>query len=290
MGRISLKKYLTYIITFLIVVGIVTGLCFTLREYRNNQQLAVHSPTSLDSVPSAPSTDPTQPGQENQPGPDNNNASADAISILMYHVIATGPNNLFVPADAFDAQMDYLHQKGYHTVTMAAAAEMLTSRHILAKTMVLTFDDGYESVYTAAWPIMRKYGFTGTIYVCSSFPGRPNYLSWDEIRALHANGMEIGSHTRNHIDLKKAAPDVQREEIMGSKKILEEQLGIPVVSFCYPSGAYNDQTPAIVKEAGYTSAVTVAYGHASSQDNIYLLSRVRVSGGLPLSKFTQMIP
>lgn len=284
-----MKRYISYIIPVLITIGIVTGLCYGLREYRNNQQLAIHPQTDLGSTEAVTSSEQPQPGQVNQAVPDNN-SSADAISILMYHVIATGPNNLFVPADDFDAQMGYLHQKGYHTVTMAAAGEMLASGHIPAKTVVLTFDDGYESVYTAAWPIMKKYGFTGTIFVCSSFPGRPNYLSWDEIKALHADGMEIGSHTRNHIDLKKAAPDVQREEIMGSKKILEEQLGIPVVSFCYPSGAYNDQTPAIVKDSGYTSAVTVAYGHALPKDNIYLLPRVRVPGGLPLNKFAQMIP
>ncbi|MEA4925282.1 MAG: polysaccharide deacetylase family protein [Syntrophomonadaceae bacterium] len=287
-----MKKYFTYIIPILIIFGMAAGLYFTMAEYRGSRLPAA----SIGNPPSSPAS--PSPGQQPQPqakpvnqlGPVDNNSGATAIAILMYHVIGNGPNSLFVPADSFEAQMNYLFQKGYHTVTMAEVEKMLVSGCIPAKTVALTFDDGYSSVYTTAWPILQKYGFTGTIYVCSSFPGRPNYLSWEEIKSLQAGGMEIGSHTRNHPDLKTASIAMQREEVIGAKKILEEQLGITVNSFCYPSGAYNEDTLAIVKEAGYTSAVTVAYGCASPQNNIYLLPRIRVPGWITLDKFAKSLP
>jgi len=207
----------------------------------------------------------------------------------MYHEIGNGRNGLYVTVDDFRAQMDYLFTNGYRTITMAKAQELLASGQIPSKTVVLTFDDGYASSYTKAWPIMKEHGFTGTIFVCSSFPGRPDSLTWEEIKSLQAEGVEIGSHSQNHADLKQAGSSVLYAEIVSSKKILEEKLGVPIKSFCYPSGAYNENTPDVVKEAGYTSAVTVVFGQASPQNNIYLLPRVRVPGGITLDKFARNI-
>jgi peptidoglycan/xylan/chitin deacetylase (PgdA/CDA1 family) len=208
-----------------------------------------------------------------------------SIPILMYHEIGTGPNSLYVPTDNFRAQMNYLHKSGYHTVTMADAQEMLKNEKIPAKTVVLTFDDGYTSFYTRAWPIMQEFGFTGTVFVITDFTGRANYLTWEEIKNLQKAGIEIGSHTKNHIDLKTASTDRQTQEIMGSKKVLDDKLGISVKSFCYPTGTYNETTPQLVKVAGYTSAVTVAYGQATSKNNFFLVPRVRVPGWATLEQF-----
>ena len=212
------------------------------------------------------------------------------IPILMYHEVTSGPNNLFVPVERFREQMRYLAESGYRTVTMAQAEEMLKEKKIPAKTIVLTFDDGYTSVFNQAWPIMQEYGFTGTVYVCTSFIGRSNYLNLDQIKQLQAAGIEIGSHTKNHISLKEASYEQQVQEIMVSKQVLEENLGIPCRSFCYPTGTYSDITPTIVKDAGYTSAVTVAYGHAAPASNPFLTPRVRVPGWITLDKFAQNIP
>jgi len=212
------------------------------------------------------------------------------IPILMYHEVTSGPNNLYVPVERFREQMRYLAESGYRTVTMAQAEEMLRDKKMPAKTIVLTFDDGYTSVFNQAWPIMQEYGFTGTVYVCTSFIGRSNYISLDQIKQLQSAGIEIGSHTKNHISLKEASYEQQVREIMGSKQMLEENLGVPCRSFCYPTGTYSDITPTIVKEAGYTSAVTVAYGHAAPASNPFLTPRVRVPGWITLDKFAQNIP
>ena len=223
------------------------------------------------------------------PVPDTQKYSGTVIPFLMYHEIASGPNNLYVPVERFREQIRYLAESGYHTVTMAQAEEMLRNEKIPAKTIVLTFDDGYTSFYTQAWPIMQEYGFTGTVYVCTSFIGRTNYLSLDQIKELQSAGIEIGSHTRNHISLKEVGYEQQVQEILQSKQMLEGNLHVPCLSFCYPTGTYSDVTPTIVKDAGYTSAVTVAFGYAVPTGNPFLTPRVRVPGGITLDKFAQNI-
>lgn len=208
-----------------------------------------------------------------------------SIPILMYHEIGTGSNSLYVSVERFRNQMQYLSDNGYHTATMSEAQEMLANKKIPAKTVVLTFDDGYASFYQQAWPIMKEFAFTGTVYVVTELLDRSNYLTWEEIKTLTKAGIEIGSHTKQHLDLKVSSNEDQKLEIGNSKKLLEEKLKISVKSFCYPSGAYGENTPQLVKEAGYTSAVTVAHGIATPEDNPFLIPRVRVPGWATLDQF-----
>jgi peptidoglycan/xylan/chitin deacetylase (PgdA/CDA1 family) len=212
-----------------------------------------------------------------------------SIPILMYHEIGDGPNALYVSEKNFRAQMHYLRSNGYKIVTMAEAHQMLVSKQIPAKVVVITFDDGYVSVYNRAWPVLQEYGFSATVYVCSSFPGLYNYLTWDHIKVLHSGGVEIGSHSHTHPSLTTVSQTALAQEIAGSKQILEEKLGAKIDSFCYPCGAYNEQTPVVIKNAGYTSAVTVNFRKATSQDNSYLLPRIRVFKADSLGTFSKNI-
>jgi peptidoglycan/xylan/chitin deacetylase (PgdA/CDA1 family) len=183
--------------------------------------------------------------------------------------------------------MGYLHDNGYHIVTMAQAQEMLAKNQIPAKTAVITFDDGYVSFYNRAWPILKEYGFPATVYVITNFVVIPNYMSWDQITSVQKAGIEIGSHTLSHPSLITLDPNQMAKEIRGSKEILESTLGVPIQSFCYPGGDYNQQVVQIVKEAGYTSAVTIIPRLAAASDNQYLLPRIRVPGWASLSVFAK---
>lgn len=281
-----MKKFFPYIISIVIVIGVVLGFNFAMDKYQESKFVPEVPISNIDTQNPTTPPDPTKPAPPQDQGPKSTGA---AIPILMYHEIGSGPNSLYVPVDKFRDQMNYLYKSDYHPVTMAAAQEMLVSGQIPPKTIVITFDDGYESCYTKALPIMQEFGFTGTFYVISSFSGRANYLTWDELKTLQAAGMEIGSHTQNHLDLKTASVSIQTEEILGSKKILEEKLGVPVKSFCYPIGAYNDDAVRIVKESGYTSAVTVAFGHSTCKNNYFLTPRVRVPGWITLNNFAKNI-
>lgn len=289
-----MKKYLPRLVSLVIIISVILSFNFALGKYRASKSGADVQGSNASTYNQTTPPQHPKPGSQIDGGLNSSGASTNtkgvAIPILMYHEICAGPNSLYVPVDKFRAQMNYLLNSGYHTVTMAQAQEMLVNGQIPAKTIVLTFDDGYTSFYTQAWPIMQECGFTGTVYVCSSFSGRDNYLTWEEIQTLQAGGIEIGSHTQNHIDLKTANSTKQIEEIQGSKRVLEEQIGVPIKSFCYPTGTYSETTPTIVKEAGYTSAVTVTYGHATSQNNLYLIPRMRVPGWITLDNFAKSIP
>lgn len=295
--RIRMRKYSPYIIAVMIIIGLGFFCKNPLLAYLSTHSAAYNAVpygNSYNSGLSSNIQNPTSARYEDNALPaaplNTQQYAGTSISILMYHQIGDGPNDLYVTADNFRAQMNYLHKSGYHTVTMAEANVMLTNNKIPAKTIVLTFDDGYKSFITQAWPVMRDLGFTGTVFVCTSLVGQYNYLTWEEIKELHGEGIEIGSHTRNHIDLKKASYQQQMQEIQGSKKVLDETLGVPCLSFCYPSGAYGDVTPTIVQDSGYTSAVTVAFGYATPNKNAYQLPRVRVRGRFCLDEFVQNIP
>jgi len=203
--------------------------------------------------------------------------NSSSIPILMYHEIGEGPNSLFVSVDGFRAHMRYLRANNYHIVTMAQAREMLVKKQIPPKTAVITFDDGYVSFYTKAWPILQECGFPATVYVIAGYPGvYSNYLTWDQIKIIQSGGIEIGSHSVTHPALTTLNADGLTREILGSKEILEARLGVKVNSFCYPTGAYNQQTIDCVKKAGYTSAVTVVYRKAAPSDDLFLIPRIRV--------------
>jgi len=297
-----LKKYWRFLIPILILAGVLSYK-FALAKY----QFDPAPPANSAAVMNVTGDKPTEPAQPS-PNAGNNNTTVKSnsagtgtggsstakptasITILMYHEIGTGGNSLFVPTEKFRAQMKYLHNSGYNPVTMAEAYKMVSSGNVPAKTVVLTFDDGYTSFYTQAWPIMKEYGFTGTVYVVSSYTGKYNYLTWEQMQTLNQAGIEIGSHTKNHIDLKAAGDAALVEEIAGSKKAIEENLGTPVYSFCYPIGAYDNRTPAAVKQAGYTTATTVNFGYFSTKTDHYLVPRVRVPGWISLEGFAKNIP
>lgn len=292
-----MKKIVSYLCALIITIGLAFFFQDSIIAYTSSPSVTLGDPTPQLVVTSQSQYEPVNPSpvRHNDASPAAaaplaQNYTGTVIPILMYHEVTSGPNSLYVPVGKFREQMQYLAKSGYHTVTMAQAREMLRDKKIPAKTIVLTFDDGYTSFFTQAWPIMQEYGFTGTVYVCTSFFDRSNYLTIDQIKQLAAAGIEIGSHTRNHISLKEAGYDQQVKEIMVSKQVLEENLGIPCLSFCYPTGTYSDITPTIIKDAGYTSAVTVAYGHASPASNPFLTPRVRVPGWITLDKFAQNIP
>jgi peptidoglycan/xylan/chitin deacetylase (PgdA/CDA1 family) len=102
---------------------------------------------------------------------------------------------------------------------------------------------------------------------------------------MHSGGIEVGSHTQSHPALTTLTPARITQEIAGSKQVLEEKTGDTVKSFCYPTGAYNQYTPLAVKEAGYTSAVTVVYRKATPQDDPYILPRIRVFKAASIAAF-----
>jgi len=168
--------------------------------------------------------------------------------------------------------------------------------------LLITFDDHHLSHYEVAAPLLEKYGFRGWFFVVSEqiepMPARVRYgpgehnLSWKELDELQKRGHIVGSHSSNHIRLSKdLAADVLRTEIAGSKKHLEDKLGVEIDSFCYPyTEVYAHSTAAarLIRESGYRYAFSTNSApihkhtnplmiHRTGVDISYSLSRIRLA-------------
>ena len=228
------------------------------------------------------------------------------LPILMYHHVSSVPPldqlgfNLTVTTGDFTRQLDYLKCAGYSTVTLAQLFDYLRGGAPLPpKPIILTFDDGYADGFTDAFPLLSDGGFKGSFAIVTGFVGGGDlYMSWDQIEAMAAAGMEIVSHTVSHIDLNTSDDATDRQQIADSKRALEEHLRPPVDFFVYPSGepfrsgtAERQQSVvAMLREAGYEGAL-LAGPSSTTQDpgRPYELNRVRVSGGNDLYTFAGSI-
>ena len=204
------------------------------------------------------------------------------IPILMYHYIRIAPadntlgQNLSVNPTNFDDQMKTIVNDGYITIKMSDIAdpEKKAISKIYAqkkKPIALTFDDGYEDAYSNALPILQKYQMTATFYIIRDYTNRPEYMNQDQINNLTQAGFEIGSHSLSHPNLATASETTQHSQIFDSKA--------EATSFCYPSGKFNDTTVNLVKNAGYTTAVTTKIGIAKETSDLLKLPRVRAEDG-----------
>jgi len=216
------------------------------------------------------------------------------LPILMYHYIRTPPSrlrdllgyNLSVDPSVFTAQMDWLSDNGYHTVTFNDVR--LYWQHVQplpSKPVIITIDDGYKDLYTTAFPILVQHNFTAVAYIVSGFVGQRGYVTKDQVKQLDQYGFEIAAHTVNHANLARASLGWLIYQVVQSKRWLEQLLGHPVLDMAYPSGKYDFQVIIAVQQAGYYSATTEQYGILHTQADRYVWTRVRVGGGEPMNMF-----
>ena len=214
------------------------------------------------------------------------------VPILIYHK---------TPSD-FEQQLEVLKNRNYTTITLAQLVAAWNGASLPAKPVIITFDDGFAD-QMQAFALLEKYQMKATFYIIDggagsnwciganrryNDPSQPTtgcgdaYLTWDQIRQLDDSGLiTIGSHTINHPDLANETPDQQQAEIVGGKTELESEIGHKVSDFAYPYGDYNQATIAIVKAAGFATAVTTAPGTLQSGDDRYTLERIRSTYNLP---------
>lgn len=205
------------------------------------------------------------------------------IPVLNYHQINDRDENaLTVSSEQFAAQMDYLKQEGYHTITAEALSNALDNGEKLPeKPVLITFDDGYVDNYTVAYPILKERDMHGLIFLISDYVSLyPNYLTWPQVLEMQENNIEFGSHTLNHAVLTELKTNEEIEnQLKNSKLALEWKLGRPVNHLAYPCGYITEPIEAATKAAGYRGAFTVDLGLIQPGDNPYELHRVPIFGG-----------
>lgn len=223
------------------------------------------------------------------------------IPILVYHQISAAPpkgspfRSLYVAPEAFARQMAWLKLLGYTGLSMGALQPYLLGEKV-GKVVGITFDDGYQNNLTHALPALAKHGFSSTCYAVSGLMGKTN--AWDEslgiaqallmneaeIRQWVAAGQEVGSHTRQHIDLTANDDEVCQLEMALGKSELEAIIGQSVDHFCYPYGHYRSNHMAMAGQLGFVTATTTQRSRCHAQTDLLQLPRVPVlrSTSLPV--------
>jgi len=190
----------------------------------------------------------------------------ESIPILSYHKIEPKGDIGITTRhpEQFSRDMELLKSLGFHTITFK---DLQNPEKIPINPVIITFDDGYQSVYNYAMPVMKSFGFRGVIFIPVKFIGRTNdwdvqlkgkkysHLNYDQLTELHHNHFEIGSHTISHCDLTSQGGERLHAEIIGSKEKLQNLLRSEVISLCYPFGLFNRQVMDSVREAGYQFGV-----------------------------------
>jgi peptidoglycan/xylan/chitin deacetylase (PgdA/CDA1 family) len=179
------------------------------------------------------------------------NKAGPRLTVLTYHHVGSRTEHsaypfLTVSAEQFARQMAWLHRRGYHTITPRQWLACRTrSEQLPDKPVMITFDDAYADLETAALPVMQSFGFTAVIFSITERMGLPTpwdgflTMSCEQLQRCAARGMEIGAHTRTHPDLSTLPLGDLEFEIAGSRLDLE-RAGLPPVSFSYPFGRYNE--------------------------------------------------
>ncbi|GAP10186.1 predicted xylanase/chitin deacetylase [Bellilinea caldifistulae] len=213
------------------------------------------------------------------------------VPILLYHRIVDGEavNRYEVSLENFHLQMDFLRRNGYETITPVQLAKViLKGGELPAKPVILTFDDGYRSIYDLAFPVLNHYGFEGVVYVITGCVGAPTYMNSEQITELFANGWEIGSHTVSHEDLVKNPSHVY-DQIVVSKLYLEKLLGTKELTLAYPYGKADENITRKAARYGYYAGMGLGVSNIHSVETLYFLSRQEIKSDCDLGCFEEIV-
>lgn len=229
----------------------------------------------------------------------------DKVPILMYHKISPysfhGGLGLRVPPELFELQMNYLKKHGYHTVSLDQVTDHWDKgKPLPSHPIVISMDDGYEDNYTFAFPILKKMGFSATIFLVNNDIGGYNewdagrmphlkLLSWPQIRAMKQYGISFQSHTLTHPHLTKIKPVAAQREIYESKTQLEKALGVPVNFIAYPYGGRDVKIDKIIRQAGYKAGISTDQGQNNAGTDRCRLKRIRITGHVSMSYFKKLL-
>jgi peptidoglycan/xylan/chitin deacetylase (PgdA/CDA1 family) len=221
-------------------------------------------------------------------------------AILMYHSVDTNDDFFTVTPQEFERQIEYL-KEGYSVVSLDEIAGYIrNSTKLPRKSVAITFDDGYQDCYLHAYPYLRKSNLPATVFVSTAYVGkewpfepyrstnrfRLMMLTWDEIREMSKNNIDIGAHTATHLDLQEADLRTARKEILESKQQIERHIQKTVRHFSFPKGRCSPKTASLVKSLGFETAVgSPSLKEGQETPNGFVLHRVQVDSSVSLILF-----
>jgi peptidoglycan/xylan/chitin deacetylase (PgdA/CDA1 family) len=213
------------------------------------------------------------------------------IPILLYHSISNDKSNISLNISEFEKQIIFLKKRNYKSINFDEINNNEKNQ------IIITFDDGYKDLYTSVLPILKRYNFKATCFVVSGLLGKKNkwdqykknfnsknLMNMNDIKEWIKNGMSIGSHSHNHFDLTSLNDDQIYNELIYSKKFLEDEIGINIDNFSYPFGKVNNSVYKITKEI-FLKATTTNRGRFNTiNHDFHLIPRIDMGKNLSLLK------
>lgn len=211
----------------------------------------------------------------------------DGPIILTYHSISAGSSPLCTPPALFSEQMEWLARHADRVLPLSELIQLLEQKQALpVRSVVLTFDDAFRDFYQEAVPVLRRWHLPATVFVVSGYCGRTNrwpgqpawceerpLMSWQEIREVAGEEIEVGCHSRTHPTLTELEGEALREEIVTAKAELEDRVGRPVASFCYPYGRWNPPVRTLVRDH-FRAACGTTMARINVRAGLYSLPRI----------------
>lgn len=207
------------------------------------------------------------------------------VPILVYHGVrdaVTGEpfevRRFNVAPAMLEKQLQYILDEGFTPISFADLALYFdTGTALPSRPIIISFDDGTESQYAHALPLLQQYAIHATFFLYPNVIEHEGYMTWQEAKYLVTAGMEIGSHSKSHMYMTKQTDDEVRTEVYTSKEILERELGTTITAFAFPFGLYDDRIVANLEEAGYLTARGLEKSVQQHIDSRYTLRSYLIS-------------
>ncbi|MGY4828961.1 polysaccharide deacetylase family protein [Sphaerotilaceae bacterium SBD11-9] len=217
------------------------------------------------------------------------------IPILCYHRVGNSTSKMTVSSAAFAEQLEWLVKNDYRVLRLQDVAAFIDGKQAVpARSVVLTFDDGYESYYRYAYPLLKKHGMPATVFLYSDFVGAADALTWAQMQEMTASGLiDIQAHSKTHANLinrlRDEADAAYRQridlEVRAPRELIERRLKQPVKDFAYPYGDANEIVLDALSRSGYRLGVTVNPGGTPFFGQPFMLRRTMIYGNHDLDAF-----
>lgn len=242
------------------------------------------------------------------------------VPVLAYHHVNKHKGDMVtVVPEVFEKQMQYFNSAGYRTLRAGELLSFINGEISLdEKAVMITFDDGWLDNYVYAFPVLRKYNINATVFITTDWiSGGPDNISdvplhipkhreakrlieqgeghnvvlnWELIREMSESGLvEFCSHTKSHRKCHNLSEDELKEELVGSKEILEEKLGRPCIALCWPFGRNNDLSVKVARENGYSLLFTTRHGVVKEGSDPFSINRIAVKDSIAWFRKTMTI-
>ncbi len=307
-----MRKCFSWMVTNILFIGMltITGCHFpqtvieptptavsqTITPWQPTHSKVTMTPTSTATLTYTPSTTPNPPNPTSSQTPTptwvyNEPGQVIAPILLYHHVNGENTDSRYrVSIPDFRAQMQTLYEEGYTTITISMLVEALTKgRDLPPKPVVITFDDGHQSVYENAFPVMSEFGFVGVFYIVANrIYDIDDFVNITDLKTMIAAGWEIGSHGYTHSDITQNHGSAAYE-IAQSKHDLERAIGSDVNTFAYPFGTFDTFVGQKVSNYGYLAGMGLGKSTTHTLGNLFYLNRIEIHGDTSLDEFYNKI-